>query len=170
VYNEKDGDFFQHHDILLTSFPLCMEWLDYDPGVWCDCAANRIAAITSLVNLNGVCEVPRCPPHVPPTPSFIHAHAQALRIRAISSLSASCRPKSVFCAFSLYSSPFLRFCLYSEIGASLTVQIEVWDVDVIDSVEPVLTLGEKKASKVRGASCAGSLSTRHFKYRKYANT
>lgn len=32
VYNESEGSLYCHHDILLPSFPLCFEWLDYEPG------------------------------------------------------------------------------------------------------------------------------------------
>lgn len=32
VYNESDSALFCHHDILLPSFPLALEWIDYDPS------------------------------------------------------------------------------------------------------------------------------------------
>jgi periodic tryptophan protein 1 len=32
VYNEDEGALYVHHDILLPSFPLCFEWLDYEPN------------------------------------------------------------------------------------------------------------------------------------------
>lgn len=32
VYNEDEGSLYVHHDLLLPSFPLCFEWLDYEPG------------------------------------------------------------------------------------------------------------------------------------------
>ena len=31
VYNEVDDHSHSHHEILLTAFPLALEWLDYDP-------------------------------------------------------------------------------------------------------------------------------------------
>ncbi|XP_063680302.1 periodic tryptophan protein 1 homolog [Bolinopsis microptera] len=32
LWNEKEQDFYVHHDILLDKFPLCVEWLSFDAG------------------------------------------------------------------------------------------------------------------------------------------
>merc|ERR1712150_202264 len=32
VYNEKDNNVYCHHDTILATFPLCMEWFDFDPS------------------------------------------------------------------------------------------------------------------------------------------
>lgn len=32
VYNESAEDLYVHHDIMLPSFPLCLEWLDFHPN------------------------------------------------------------------------------------------------------------------------------------------
>ena len=31
-YDETCNDLFIHHDIMLGAFPLCLEWINYDPG------------------------------------------------------------------------------------------------------------------------------------------
>lgn len=31
VYDETDEDLYVHHDLMLPSFPLCLEWLDFPP-------------------------------------------------------------------------------------------------------------------------------------------
>lgn len=30
VHNEEEGSLYVHHDFLLPSFPLCIEWMSYD--------------------------------------------------------------------------------------------------------------------------------------------
>ena len=31
VYEESEENLYAHHDLMLPSFPLCLEWLDYPP-------------------------------------------------------------------------------------------------------------------------------------------
>lgn len=32
VYEDGEDNVYVHHDVMVPSFPLCLEWLDFKPG------------------------------------------------------------------------------------------------------------------------------------------
>lgn len=51
VYNEAEGSFYCHHDILLPSFPLCIEWLSFDPSDPMPANLCAIGSMTSIIEV-----------------------------------------------------------------------------------------------------------------------
>lgn len=54
VYNEEDESLYVHHDIFLPSFPLCLEWLNYEPKMpkGSYCAIGTMSPIIEVWDLD----------------------------------------------------------------------------------------------------------------------
>lgn len=51
VYNENESSLYVHHDLLLPSFPLCFEWLDYEPGQTAKGNYCAIGSMTPVIDI-----------------------------------------------------------------------------------------------------------------------
>ena len=95
VYSESDDHSYCHHEILLTSFPLALEWMDFDP---------------EQPDKKGACPINLW----------------------------------ILVTFLILAGSYLAVGMMSP-------GIEVWDLDVVDGLEPVFTLtGGGHAYKVQG--------------------
>lgn len=100
---------YVHHDILLPAYPLCVEWLNFDPNPGEGPGMNVLLIPFVILFFLWLSLPDRIPLW-----AFITAN-------------------------------------YAAVG-NMTPQIDVWDLDVVDCLEPVFTLGSKKASKKKKKS------------------
>lgn len=102
---------YVHHDILLPAYPLCVEWLNFDPSPG-EGSGENVSLIV-------------CCCFVPPLTVCV-------------------------CVTTICSGASLT-ANYAAVG-NMTPQIDVWDLDVVDCLEPVFSLGSKKAPKKKKKS------------------
>ncbi|EGD72583.1 hypothetical protein PTSG_04319 [Salpingoeca rosetta] len=48
IWNEEEDSLFPHTDVMLSSFPVCMEWVGYDPGNDDDNSTGNILALGTM--------------------------------------------------------------------------------------------------------------------------
>lgn len=120
VYNSDEDSLYVHHDILLPAYPLCLEWLNFDPnpgeGPGRKCLQSFHGAVLSFILTNDV-------------EAVFGEHRKII----------------VLCFWLITPANFVAV-------GNMTPQIDVWDLDVVDCLEPTFSLGSKKAAKKKKKS------------------
>ncbi|XP_076810158.1 periodic tryptophan protein 1 homolog [Clavelina lepadiformis] len=57
LYNHESKDFYVHHDVSLSSAPLCMQWLDFDAGNVLDRCSSNKGNFVAIGNIDSVIDV-----------------------------------------------------------------------------------------------------------------
>lgn len=125
VYNSEEDSLYVHHDILLPAYPLSVEWLNFDPNP----EEGRGKEGWSRRWTSGT-------QRDAPTPRSCNSFRW---FRVLIRRKIRC-PLCVLIAAN-----------YVAVG-NMTPQIDVWDLDVVDCLEPVFSLGSKKATKKKKKS------------------
>ena len=162
VYEEPDergpANLFVHHTLLLPAFPLCLAWLDCDP----------LAQVRTLGTL--------CAPH--------GCMARGGAREGLWVVHLPCPPNHCCSRSPAPSSPHLPACPrarpppapqpvllqrargnFAAVG-SFEPGIEIWDMDVLDAVEPIATLGGADYAAARTAAAGAAAAPGGSEQRK----
>lgn len=132
VYEEAENNYYVHHDVLVGGMPLCLEWLDYDPaqpetpGTCFGSNAGLIWSRAAVLESTIVGEAGR---------GVVHFSLNRARVRVGL---ATRRLTLTTCA----RAPRISASTGNLVAVgTMLPTIDIWDLDIVDGLEPVCTLG-----------------------------